>query len=84
MRLQQCAVRMTSNSSKIITNKATGQVFQAKNTKEKEETNPIKKVHSKKEDHSRGEAMVEEVYTIRQNDPRYRPEQHDNRKRNIS
>ena len=69
---------------KLTRTRRQDQILLANNPKEKEETNPIKNhiTDFRKEDRSRGEAMVEEVYTIRQNDPRYKPEQHDNRKNN--
>ena len=63
---------MTSNSSIIITNEATGPSFSSQESERKGSNKPHQENHITdfRKDHSRGEAMVEEVYTIRRNDPR--------------
>ena len=56
------------------------QSFLVRNPKEKDELNPTKKtlpIFEKKT--IQEEQLMEEVYTVRQNNTRYRLKQHDNR-----
>ena len=58
---------MTSNSSKMSTNEATGPTFTSEESEGKGRTNPIKNhiTDFRKEDHSRGEAMVEVIQYVK-------------------
>ena len=62
---------MTSNNSKFITNDQTGrnsssEESERKRTKQRQKNNIT---HIREEDNTGGKTVVEEIYTVRKNDP---------------